>query len=290
MNNESILIIDPLEHDLGDGFKVRRALPHKFARHVGPFVFFDHMGPVEFTPGRGVDVRPHPHIGLATVTYLFDGAIEHRDSLGCVQTIRPGDVNWMTAGRGIQHSERTPGAERAAGHTLHGIQVWVALPLEVEEAAASFHHHPSASLPVIRRDGVVMRLVVGSAFGERSPAATFSDMFYLGTELSAGAQLNLPPEHEERAVYAVDQALDVAGSQIRAGQIAILPPGADVAIRAQAAAKAIIFGGAPVGERHMWWNFVSSSRERIEQAKADWLAARFGQIPGETEFIPLPER
>ena len=290
MNNESILIIDPLEHDLGDGFKVRRALPHNFARHVGPFVFFDHMGPVEFTPGRGVDVRPHPHIGLATVTYLFDGAIEHRDSLGYVQTIRPGDVNWMTAGRGIQHSERTPGAERAAGHALHGIQVWVALPDEAEEAEASFHHHPAATLPVIRRDGVVMRLVVGSAFGQRSPAATFSEMFYLGTELDSGASLNLPPEHAERAVYAVDQALDVGGVELRAGQIAILPRGVDVVIRAPAAAKAIIFGGQPVGERHMWWNFVSSSRERIEQAKADWLAARFGQIPGETEFIPLPDR
>jgi redox-sensitive bicupin YhaK (pirin superfamily) len=196
----------------------------------------------------------------------------------------------MTAGRGIQHSERTPAAERAAGHALHGIQVWVALPLEAEEAEASFHHHPAASLPVIRRGGAVMRLVVGSAFGERSPATTFSDMFYLGTELDAGAELNLPPEHQERAVYAVDQALDVGGVELRPGQIAILPPGVDVAIRAQAAAKAIIFGGAPVGERHMWWNFVSSSRERIEQAKADWLAARFGRIAGETEFIPLPER
>jgi len=290
MNDNAILIIDPLEHDLGDGFIVRRALPHKFARHVGPFVFFDHMGPVRFAPGRGVDVRPHPHIGLATVTYLFEGAIEHRDSLGCVQTIRPGDVNWMTAGRGIQHSERTPGAERAAGHTLQGIQVWVALPLEAEETEASFHHHPAASLPVIVRDGALMRLVVGTAFGQRSPAATFSDMFYLGTEFEAGARLQLPPEHEERAVYAVDQALEIGGTELRAGQIAILPPHVDVTIHAPVAAKAIIFGGAPVGDRHMWWNFVSSSRERIEQAKADWLGARFGQIPGETEFIPLPER
>ena len=290
MDNDIITIIDPREHDLGGGFKVRRALPHLLARHVGPFVFFDHMGPVRFEPGRGVDVRPHPHIGLATVTYLFEGAIEHRDTLGFVQTIRPGDVNWMTAGRGIAHSERTPGPERASGHSLHGFQVWVALPQHAEEAEPSFHHHDAGSLPVIERDGVTMRLVVGSAFGLRSPVVTFSEMFYLATKFSAGSSLVLPPEHAERAVYVVDAPIVVGGRKVAPRQIAVIAPGADVEISAVGPASAILFGGESLGERHLWWNFVSSSRERIEQAKADWQAARFGQIPGETEFIPLPER
>ena len=290
MNDKTILIIDPREHDLGGGFKVRRALPHVLARHVGPFVFFDHMGPVRFEAGKGVDVRPHPHIGLATVTYLFEGAIEHRDTLGFVQTIRPGDVNWMTAGRGIAHSERTPGPERASGHRLHGIQVWVALPQDAEEAEPSFHHHDAGVLPLIERDGVTMRLVVGSAFGQRAPVVTFSEIFYLATEFSAGSSLVLPPEHVERAVYVVDAPLLVGGREVAPGQIAVLPPGADVEISAAGPAKAILFGGASLGERHLWWNFVSSSRERIEQAKADWIAGRFGKVPGETEFIPLPER
>jgi redox-sensitive bicupin YhaK (pirin superfamily) len=290
MNDNAILIIDPREHDLGDGFKVRRALPHVLARHVGPFVFFDHMGPVRFEAGKGVDVRPHPHIGLATVTYLFEGAIEHRDTLGFVQTIRPGDVNWMTAGRGIAHSERTPGPERASGHRLHGIQVWVALPQDAEEAEPSFHHHGVGVLPLIERDGVALRLVVGRAFGRRSPVGTFSEMFYLAGEFSAGSRLVLPPEHDERAVYVIDAPITVGDREVAPGQIAVLPPGADVEIRAAAPAKAIVFGGTSLGERHLWWNFVSSSRERIEQAKSDWRAARFGQIPGETEFIPLPEK
>jgi len=290
MQITTTLVFDPHQHDLGGGFTVRRALPHRLARSVGPFVFFDHMGPVQFASGLGIDVRPHPHIGLATVTYLFEGAIEHRDTLGFVQTIRPGDVNWMTAGRGIAHSERTPAAERAAGHALHGIQVWVALPLHAEEADPSFHHHGSAALPQIARDGAAMRLVVGTAFGMRSPVQTFSPIFYLATEFSAGAALTLPPEHEERAVYAVDATIDVDGLAVAPGQIAVLPSGRDVVVRAPTAARAIIFGGAPLdGERHLWWNFVSSSRARIEQAKADWRAARFGQIPGETEFIPLPD-
>jgi len=283
-------IIDPRVHDLG-GFTVRRVLPHVAARHVGPFVFFDHMGPARFAPGNGIDVRPHPHIGLATVTFLFDGAITHRDSLGFVQTIRPGDVNWMTAGRGIAHSERTPAEERAAGHALHGIQVWVALPRDAEEVAPSFHHHAAATLPRIERDGVKMRLVVGTAFGERSPVLTFSDMFYLGAEFAPGSLLRLPPEHAERAVYVADAPLTIDGVEVAAGHLAVLAPGIEVEIRASEPARVILFGGAALdGDRHLWWNFVSSSRERIEQAKADWLASRFGQIPGETEFIPLPER
>ena len=282
-------IIDPRAHDLG-GFSVRRVLPHLQARHVGPFVFFDHMGPAAFPPGKGIDVRPHPHIGLATVTYLFEGAIQHRDSLGFVQTIRPGDVNWMTAGRGIVHSERSPDAERAAGHNLHGIQVWVALPRDAEETEPSFHHHGADALPRIERDGVTMRLVIGSAFGERSPVLTFSEMFYLGAEFGAGRELRLPPEHAERAVYVADGELEIDGQQIGAGQLAVLESGIDAFLRAPVATRAILFGGAALdGDRHLWWNFVASSRERIEQAKADWRAGNFGKVPGETEFIPLPD-
>jgi redox-sensitive bicupin YhaK (pirin superfamily) len=289
MDANSLKIIDPRAHDLG-GFSVRRVLPHINARHVGPFVFFDHMGPAAFPPGQGIDVRPHPHIGLATVTYLFEGAIEHRDSLGFVQTIRPGDVNWMTAGSGIVHSERSPAAERAAGHTLHGIQVWVALPQDAEETEPSFHHHGADALPRIERDGVAMRLVIGSAFGLRSPVLTFSEMFYLGAAFEPGSALSLPPEHAERAVYVAAGALEIGGQAIAAGQLAVLPPGADVVLRAPAATRAILFGGAPLdGERHLWWNFVASSRERIERAKDDWRAGNFGGVPGETEFIPLPE-
>ena len=290
MATSNLILIDPKVHDLG-GFSVRRVLPHRNARHLGPFVFFDHMGPAEFAPGNGVDVRPHPHIGLATVTYLFDGAIQHRDTLGHVQVIRPGDVNWMTAGRGIAHSERTPAEERTSGHRLHGIQVWVALPQHAEEVDPSFFHHAAATLPRLDRNGVALRLVVGTAFGQRSPVLTFSEMFYLAAEFSAGSSLVLPAEHAERGVYVADAPVFVAGQEIQPGQLAVLPAGDDVEIVAPAAARVILFGGAPLdGERHLWWNFVSSSRERIEQAKADWSASRFGKIPGETEFIPLPDR
>jgi redox-sensitive bicupin YhaK (pirin superfamily) len=282
-------LIDGRVHDLGDGFNVRRMLPHIQARHVGPFVFFDHMGPVRFAPGRGIDVRPHPHIGLATVTYLFDGAIRHRDSLGSVQDIRPGDVNWMTAGRGIVHSERTPDDERAAGHSVHGIQIWVALPRDAEEIAPEFHHHPASTLPVVERDGVHVRLVVGEALNMRSPVRVFAPMFYLAAEFSAGGRFSLPAEYPERAVYALDADLNIDGTTLAAGRMAVLTPGRAVEIRAAQSARAVFFGGAPLdGERHLYWNFVSSSRERIEQAKQDWIAQHFARIPGETEFIPLP--
>jgi redox-sensitive bicupin YhaK (pirin superfamily) len=285
----SITVIDPRIHDLG-GFNVARVLPHRLARHVGPFVFFDHMGPARFAAGQGIDVRPHPHIGLATVTYLFDGAIEHRDSLGSVQTIRPGDVNWMTAGRGIAHSERTPAVERAAGHAVHGIQTWVALPLQAEAAAPSFHHHPARELPEIDLPGVRLRLLAGNAFGERSPVVTFSPMFYLAAEFSPGSAIALPPEHAERAVYSTDASVMIAGVEVPAGHLAVLPSAENVEIRANAATRALLLGGAPPdGERHLWWNFVASSRERIERAKTEWKSGQFAKIPGETEFIPLPE-
>jgi redox-sensitive bicupin YhaK (pirin superfamily) len=284
-----ITLIEPRLHDLG-GFNVARVLPHRLARHVGPFVFFDHIGPARFAAGQGIDVRPHPHIGLATVTYLFEGAMEHRDSLGSVQTIAPGDVNWMTAGRGIAHSERTPAAERAAGQAMHGIQTWVALPQHAEEVAPSFHHHPARDLPQIDLDGVRLRLIAGDAFGERSPVTTFSTMFYLAAEFSPGVTMTLPPEHEERAVYATDASLLIGGVEVPVGLLAVLPAGENVEIRANAATRALLLGGAPLdGERHLWWNFVSSSRERIERAKAEWKSGQFARVIGETEFIPLPE-
>jgi redox-sensitive bicupin YhaK (pirin superfamily) len=286
----TISILEPKVHDLG-GFQVRRVLPQLRARHVGPFVFFDHMGPAQFAPGHGVDVRPHPHIGLATVTYLFRGAIEHRDSLGSVQTIRPGDVNWMTAGRGIVHSERSPAQERAAGDALHGIQTWVALPQHAEEVEPSFHHHPASTLPRFREGDAELTLIAGRAFGRTSPVVTFSTMFYLAASIPAGGGMVLAPEHAERAIYAADAALWVDGVEVPVAQLALLPAGKSVEIRARSPAQALLLGGDPLdGERHVWWNFVASSRERIERAKADWVAMRFAPVPGETEFIPLPDR
>ena len=286
---DTITVIEPKAHDLG-GFSVRRVLPQLRARRVGPFVFFDHMGPAVFAPGQGMDVGPHPHIGLATVTYLFDGAIEHRDNLGNVQTIRPGDVNWMTAGRGIVHSERTPAVERAAGQYMHGIQTWVALPKDAEEAAPEFHHHAAASLPAWESQGVRLRLVAGEAFGYRSPVHTFSRLFYVAVEFPAGGSLVVPAEHIERAVYATDALLTVGGIELAVAHMAVLPAGMDVEIRAAQPARVILCGGDPLdGDRHLWWNFVSSSRDRIEKAKADWASMRYAPIPGETEFIPLPQ-
>jgi redox-sensitive bicupin YhaK (pirin superfamily) len=286
---DAVTVVEPKLHDLG-GFSVRRVLPQLRARHVGPFVFFDHLGPALFPPGQGMDVRPHPHIGLATVTYLFEGAIEHRDNLGNVQVIRAGDVNWMTAGRGIVHSERTPVAERAAGQSMHGIQTWVALPREAEEVAPEFHHHPAATLPAWENDGVRLRLIAGDAFGRNSPVRIFSRLFYVAAEFAAGARLVLPAEHRERAVYATDAPLTIGAVELTPTRMAVLPAGIDVEIRALQPARVVLCGGDPLdGERHLWWNFVSSSRDRIERAKADWAAMRYPPVPGETEFIPLPQ-
>ena len=282
-------VIEPRTRDLG-GFEVRRVLPVAGRRLVGPFIFFDHMGPSRFPPGQGLDVRPHPHIGLATVTYLFDGEIMHRDSLGCVQPIRPGAVNWMTAGRGIVHSERTGPEERAREARLHGIQSWVALPRAEEEAEPAFHHHPAETLPEIARDGVTLRLIAGAAYGASSPVVVLSDMFYLDAALSEGAELRLPEGYAERAAYVVEGAVRVAGESFEAGRMMVFQPGAEAAVSAAAAARVMLLGGAAMdGQRHIWWNFVSSSPERIEQAKADWKAGRFPQVPDETEFIPLPD-
>ena len=282
-------ILKPKPRDIG-AFSVRRVLPAFPTQMVGPFIFFDHMGPEALAPGGGLDVRPHPHIGLATVTYLFEGEIVHRDSLGCVQPIRPGDVNWMTAGRGIVHSERTPDALRATGSRIHGIQTWVALPLDHEEAAPAFVHHAAATLPAVARPGAKVRVIAGHAFGARSPVAVFTDTLYAAAELAAGATLALPPDHEERAVYLVEGSASVEDSALEPGQMAVLAPGGEVAIRAGAASIVMLVGGAKMdGHRFIWWNFVASTRERIERAKADWRDDRFAAVPGETERIPLPE-
>jgi redox-sensitive bicupin YhaK (pirin superfamily) len=286
---DAITLVPPHLRDLG-GLVVRRLLPSHPVRAVGPFVFFDHFGPVGFQPGQGFDVRPHPHIGLATVTYLFDGAIVHRDSLGTVQRIEPGDVNWMTAGRGIVHSERSDTRERATGATAHGLQTWVALPRAAEEAAPGFVHVGRTRLPRFEREGVQGVVVAGHAFGLEAPVPTFSDTLYVALDLAAGASCELPAEHAERSVYAIEGDITIDGAAIPAHHLGVLPPARTLTLRAHTAARAMLVGGAPLdGERFIWWNFVSSSRERIEAAKDDWRAQRFGRVPGETEFIPLPD-
>jgi redox-sensitive bicupin YhaK (pirin superfamily) len=286
-------IVVPRTHDLGDGFEVRRALPHRDRRMVGPFVFLDQMGPHVFQPGRGIDVRPHPHIGLSTVTYLLEGEISHRDSLGTVQDIKPGEVNWMTAGKGIVHSERTGPGVRAAGSVLSGLQCWVALPKAKEEKDPSFSHTGADQLPVIEGDGVTARIIAGDYFGKRSPVAVESPMFYVDLALQAGARLTLPAEYPEQALYVVDGSLDLGrDGEFGAGQLLVLKPGASVTLGAggSAGARVMLLGGEPMdGPRYLTWNFVSSSSDRIEQAKEDWRAMRFDRVPGETEFIPLPD-
>ena len=284
-------VIVPGERDLGDGFKVRRTLPSPQCCSVGPFVFFDQIGPTAFRPGGGLDVRPHPHIGLATVTYLFSGEILHRDSLGTVQPIRPGAVNWMTAGSGIVHSERTPPEIRGqAGERLFGIQTWVALPKPHEETTPAFAHHPAETLPVIEQPGIRIRLIVGTLFGARAPVAVFSDMFYADAALAARARLDLAAEHQERAIYVVEGSIEIGGASFDAGRALTLRSGAAAVVSATRPSRLLLFGGEPLdGPRHLWWNFVSSSQERIEQAKEDWRAGRFRKVPDETDFIPLPD-
>ena len=283
------MVVTPRVRDIG-GFEVRRTLPTARRRMVGPFVFFDQMGPAALRAGTGLDVRPHPHIGLATVTYLFEGEIVHRDSLGTVQTIRPGEVNWMTAGRGIAHSERTGPELRARGSRLAGIQSWVALPKAVEETEPGFAHHGHEALPLVEGEGTRVRLIAGSLSGARSPVKTFSAMFYADVELAAGARLPVPTEHEERAAYLVDGEVDLADDSFAPGQLLVFRPGEAVTLSAASPARLLLLGGAPMdGPRHIWWNFVSSSKERIEQAKADWKAGRFAAVAGDPEFIPLPE-
>jgi redox-sensitive bicupin YhaK (pirin superfamily) len=276
------------EKDLGGGFTVRRLLPSARQRSVGPFVFFDHFGPVSQVPGVNHDVRPHPHVGLATVTYLYDGAMMHRDSLGTEQLIEPGAVNWMSAGRGIVHSERRPDSLRDKHYVNHGLQLWVALPVEHEESDPSFHHTPARDIPEISLGDGEIRVLVGQAFGETSPVATLSPTLYLDVMLPAGGTLELPALAAELAVYPVLGGLAVNRRPVHEGVMAVLQAHASVTLSADRACRVAIIGGEPLGARHMWWNFVSTRRERIEQAAADWEADRMGRVPHDDERIPLP--
>jgi redox-sensitive bicupin YhaK (pirin superfamily) len=248
------------------------------------------MGPVTFAPANGIDVRPHPHIALATITYVFEGEFVHRDSLGSEQVIRPGDVNWMVAGRGIVHSERTSPEVRARGAALHALQTWVALPVEHEEIDPRFEHHPSTSIPSVQLPGADLRIVAGSAYGRTAPTGVLSPTLYVHARLAAGAALEIDDGHEERAVYVADGAIECTGQQFQSGTMIVLEPGAQATVVASAASNVMFVGGAPLSARHIWWNFVASSKERIERAKSDWREGRFPKVPGdEVEFIPLPE-
>jgi len=290
------LVIRGRSRDLGGGTMVRRVLPSMRRRLVGPFIFFDHMGPAEVPAGGGMDVRPHPHISLATITYLFEGTIFHRDSVGSAQAIRPGEVNWMIAGSGIVHSERTPPEVRATAHRTHGIQAWVALRKSEEDRAPRFIHHPASSLPVVKEADRELRIISGKAFGKEAPSSdTETPTLYVDAQLSPNAVLDIPDGYEQRAIYVVSGGIECEGETFEEATMIIFKPGAKACVRASAAAaentRAMIIGGAPIdGERHIWWNFVASSQERIEDAKVRWKEQRFAKVPGDDkEFIPLPE-
>lgn len=281
-------IIEGQAKDIGD-FEVFRVLPSSMRQSIGPFVFWDHFGPVTLPAGHNMDVRPHPHIGLATVTWLFDGQITHRDSLGHVQDITPGAVNWMTAGRGIVHSERTPESCRTQPKPLHGLQIWLALPDEHEQAEPAFHHHPPGSLPRIEHDGVQFDLIAGSALGHESPVRVFSPLCYLAVELSPGQAFRWPRQHPEQAVYVIEGRCEIDGQLVEAHQMAVLPAADRVGIRSSEGASLAILGGEPVGRRFVWWNFVASDREMLKQAAQRWADGGFDRVPGDDEFIPLPD-
>lgn len=284
------LVLNAPMRDLGDGFTVQRALPAPQRRTVGPFVFFDSMGPHRFPAGGGLDVRPHPHIGLATVTYLFEGEILHRDSLGNAQVIRPGEVNWMIAGRGIVHSERTPQRTRADSSSLAGLQIWIGLPQREEQMPPHFAHHGAAELPQLEHAGVHLRLIAGTLAGARSPVQTLSPMFYADAQLDPGATVELDDEHAERAIFVSQGSVRIDGQPLDTGRMVVLRPARRVRAHAEHGARLLLLGGAPLdGPRYVWWNLVSSSRERIQRAAEDWRAGRFDPVPEETEFIPLPD-
>jgi redox-sensitive bicupin YhaK (pirin superfamily) len=288
-------LIVPRAVDLG-GFEVRRALPAEQRQMVGPFIFFDHFGPVDVPAGKGADVRPHPHIGLATITYLLLGEAQHRDSVGSNQIICPGDVNWMVAGRGITHSERTPAETRMRPHSVHGIQTWVALPKAHEDAAPKFEHHAKETLPVIESDDVRVRLALGRAYGETAPASVFSDSFYADVQLSPSARIPLPEDHEERGLYVLEGSVSVAGQPFDLGRMLVFRPRDHIAVAAgPKGARLILLGGAPLeGPRYVWWNFVASNREKIDAAKEEWRKGDWGcglfdlPLGDRDEFIPLP--
>ena len=280
------LRVEPHEKDLG-AFSVRRVLPAIRQRMVGPFVFFDHMGPATLPPGKGIDVRPHPHIGIATITYLFAGQILHRDSLGVVQSIEPGAVNLMTAGRGIVHSER-PGDDLDRESELHGIQSWIALPTDQQEIEPDFTHYAAHELPERHEGGVRLRLIMGELAGLRSPVRTYSRTIYADVSMTPGARLPLPLGEQELALYVAEGAIDVDGEQVPSGVLALLEPGGEVALASANGARVMVLGGDRLGERHIYWNFVSDDLERIETAKRDWRNRRFLPVPGDDERIPLP--
>jgi redox-sensitive bicupin YhaK (pirin superfamily) len=283
------MVIDGNRKDLGHGLMVSRMLPVIGKRMIGPFVFLDHMGPAQFAPGDGLDVRPHPHIGLSTVTFLFDGEFVHRDNLGYTQPIRPGELNWMTAGNGIVHSERTDPSMKSTGSFNNGLQAWVALPEDQEESTPTFTHVEDKDLPTTDDGQVFMRLVSGSAYGLTSPAPTLSPLFYAHVELTENAHVPMPVGHAERAAYIVSGAVAFDGEIYPAGKLLVFKPGGEPSVRAvDGPARLMLLGGEPLGTRFMWWNFVSSRKERIEEAKADWLAGRMSLPAEETEFIPLP--
>jgi hypothetical protein len=289
-NSDAVaLSIEPRLSDLG-GFHVRRMLPHAKRRMVGPWIFFDHMGPVTFEPGHGMDVRPHPHINLATVTYLFEGEIVHRDSLGYVETIRPGDINLMIAGRGIVHSERTGSPLREAGHALHGLQLWLALPAELEENEPEFLHYDADALPTCIIGDVPVRVMIGSAYGVNSPVKQLSPTLYLEATLLRGQSLPLPDGVGERAVYLASGLAHIGETSIKPATMAVLNNSNGIVLKAMDDSRIALIGGESVGDRQIWWNFVSSRRDRIAQAKQDWLENHFARVPGETEFIPLPDQ
>ncbi|HYX36143.1 MAG TPA: pirin family protein [Oligoflexus sp.] len=284
------MVIQPRARDLG-GFAVARILPAIGRKTVGPFIFFDHMSPRKFLPGEGMDVRPHPHIALATVTYLFEGEFIHRDSLGSEEVVRPGDINWMTAGRGIVHSERTDPEQRRRGGSAHGIQLWVALPKAFEEIEPAFHHHDQSELPRLEGPGFIARVLIGEAYGHRSPVRTYSPMFYIDVEAQGGSRVHLPNDYEERALYLLSGTVSHGHQIFDRPQMIIFKKNRSIELRIDADARFVLLGGAPLdGPRFIWWNFISSSNERIEQAKRDWKEGRFATIPGDDlEFIPLPE-
>ncbi len=278
------------EKDLGGGLLVRRYLPSAIKQAVGPFIFFDHFGPLAVAPGANHDVRPHPHIGLATVTYLFEGAMDHRDSLGNFQRIQPGAINWMTAGRGIVHSERTPPDLASISHRAHGLQLWAALPQAHEEDAPSFTHTPQSAIPLVNLAGATIKVLIGTAFGQTSPVATYMQTLYLDVLLPAGQELRLTDLPPEAAIYPISGELEIDEIKLELHSMALLAAGSAPLVRAASAAQFVVIGGEPLdGPRFIWWNFVSSSKQRLTQAGEDWEAQRMGQVPGETEFIPLPK-
>ena len=285
---QSHILIEPVTRDLGE-FEVRRLLPSALQRSVGPFVFWDHFGPVTLPAGRNMDVRPHPHIGLATVTWLFEGEIQHRDSLGSVQNITPGAVNWMTAGRGIVHFERTPDELRGQPNALHGLQIWLGLPEQHEEAEPEFHHHPASTLPTVEHDGIVFDLIAGSALNVASPVRVYSPLCYLAAHLQAGQGFDWPRQYPEQAIFVVEGSIEVEGSAVPGQRMVVLPAQDSVRVHSERGARIALLAGEPIGQRHIYWNFVSSNRERIRAAAEKWAAGGFERVAGDEEFTPLPD-